>query len=456
MISPVTVNIILWAPVAVIFLVSALIFCISGYKKGLWHGLISLGITVVSAVISFFGSKLVAGMVAPGIVASVEASLPAGDAMVGIVKSLLPSLVQAVLAVAFFAGIFFVITLICKIVGNIVVKKAFSQLLNVEKPAFKWGGLGVRAVDAIVYTILFLLPLYGTIGAYAPTVQTVLGLAGGEETAIISEYLGVIAKHPMVALTGSSLFGDIYTGLMDTSGPSNQGGGTNVNVGEVVDAMDKAMSKFDAMQKAETPEEAKAATVELIKHLKDNVVEADWSYDIIQQTTTVLKDEIVNSMQGASAEEVKAVETVVGMLDMSKEEFQENGVVILDFVEFAIQNDTMENISSGNMAALQTEEFYEEAATFLNATDKTTDIKKYLLTETMTQVFNGDTETANKIMESYDDSAVATPEAQQQEIEALLAVTTATNQEELMAALGNIPTLDSKVIEDALKNLQQN
>ena len=452
MISPAMINVILWAPFVIVLVISALIFCIAGYKKGLWRALISLGITVVSAVISFFLSKIVAGIMATGIVATVEGMLPAGNPMIGIVKPLLPSLVQAVLAVAFFAGIFFIVTLIGKIIGNLVKRDA----LQVEHPGLKWGGLGVRVVDAIIYTVLLLLPLYGTLGTYAPTVQTVLSLAGGEETAIISEYLSAITGHPMVDMSSNSVVGGIYGGLMDSSGTTNPDGSANDNENEVVDAMDKTMVKFEALQNAESPEEMQEACLDLVQHLKENVVEADWSYDLINETTTVLKDEIVNSMQGASPEEIKQVETVVGMLDMTKEEFQENGVVMLEFVEYALTNNVMESLESGDMSALQNQEFVEEAATLLNATEKTTEIKKYLITETVSAIFEGDKEVVDQIMGSYDDSAVTTPEAQQQEIQAWLEITTAENQEELVDALHNIPTLDNEVIDNILKNYGSN
>lgn len=451
MISPSVISIILWAPFVVVFLISALIFCIAGYKKGLWRALISLGITVVSAVISFFLSKLIAGIVAGGIVTTVLAMLPAEEVGVAIIKTLIPSLVQAILAVVFFAGIFFVVTLIGKIIGNVVKRDA----LVVDHPGLKWGGLGVRLADAILYTVLLLLPLYGTLGTFAPTVQTLLKF-GGEETAFLAEYLGAVTNHPMVGMSSNSVIGDVYGGLMDASGTTNPDGSTNVNVNEVVDAMDQTMVKFEALQSATTDEEFEDACLDLVTHLKENVVEADWSYDMIQETTTILKDEIVNSMADASPEEIKQVENVVGMLDMSKEEFQENGVVMLDFVEYALKNDVMDSLETGDMSALQTEEFYQEAATMLNATEKTTEIKKYLISETINSVFEGDAETANKIMESYDDSAVTTPEAQQQEIEAWLEITTAENQEELAEALLNIPTLDSDLINDALKNYGSN
>ncbi len=449
MISSEIISIILWVPFAVIFLFAALIFCLSGYKRGLWRALISLGITVVSAVISFFLSKFIAGIVTASVVNMVLGLLPTGNPLVSIAKTLLPSFVQAMLAVLFFSGIFFIVTLIGKIIGNVVKKDALRA--TDEQVGLKWGGLGVRVADAIIYSVLLMLPLYGTLGTYAPTVQTLLKL-GGEETSAYAGLLGAVADHPLVGATNNTIIGNVYDGLADGTGGPAVEGSVNVNVNEVVDAMDTTMVKFEAISSATNAEEKEAACLELVTHLKENVVDADWSYDVIKETTTVLKDEIVNSMEGAKPEDIKKVETVVGMLDMSKEEFQENSGVMLDFAEYALKNDVMTDLEKGDMTNLKTEEFYEEAATFLNATAQTSEIKKYLITETITEVFLGDAETANKVMNSYDDSAITTPEAQKQEIEALINISEAKNAEELKEALKNVPTLDNDALEEAFKN----
>ena len=67
------VNLALWAPFALIMLVIGIIFCINGYRKGLWRALLSLLATVVSAVVSVLVSPLIAKPV------SVSASGMIGD-----------------------------------------------------------------------------------------------------------------------------------------------------------------------------------------------------------------------------------------------------------------------------------------------------------------------------------------------------------------------------------------
>ncbi len=454
MISSSTISLILWLPFILVILVSGVIFCLSGYKKGLWRALISLGVTLVSAVISFFLSKLIAGVAAGGIVTGILSAMPAGDPATGILKTLLPSLIQGLLAVFIFAGVFFLITLIGKIAANVVKKDMF--VVSEEEKNLKWGGLGVRAADAIIFALLFLLPLYGTVGTYAPTLQAVFKL-GGEETAVYAELLAAATKHPLVALTTGTPIGGVYVGLSDTTGSGNKGDGSvNVNVAEVVGTVDKLMTKFDKFNNAQTEADKKAATLELIAELKNGVVDSKWGYQVINQATGVLKDQLVNSMTDATPEDIKAVETVVAMLDMTEEEFKANGGIMLDYAEYALSNDVMASLEGGDMSKLKNDTFYEETATFLNASTQTKEIKKYVLTETMTALCGGNTEAAGQIMESYDEAAVSTPEAQKQEIQALIELSTAESAEDAMKAIESIPSIDSEKLADVLKNLGGN
>lgn len=449
-ISPFMIQLILWIPFVVVLLISGAVFAYSGYKKGLWRALLSLGVTLVAALLSFGLSKLFAQILAAGVLAAVSEGFSATDPMVGILKTLLPSLLQALLAVFLFSGIFFLLTVGGKIAAIFVKKEDFP----VENEQQQWAGLGIRAVDAIIFTILLLLPLYGSLGTFSPTLQAAFRM-GGEETAVLAEYFGAISKHPLVGLSNGAVFGDVYHGLLHVSG-TNEDGSAKVNISEISKTMNTAMAKYDALQNASTAEEKEKACLELISHLKDNFVDADWGYDLIRGTTSILKDEVINSMEGVTKEEIKAIETVVSMLDMSKEEFQENGGVMLDFMEYAIQNDVMDNMSADKISNLCNETFYKETASFLNATPQTTEIKKYLLSTTLTQVLGGDTEAAEQIMESYDDSAITTSDAQQQEIEAWMKVTAADSKEEAKEALLGMPTLDETLIRQAMEQLGTN
>ena len=443
--SPVIISIILWVPFILVVLISGVIFGLSGFKRGIWRALVSFGVTIVSAIISFFLGKLMAGILAKGIIDAIITTLSSTPGVpVSLVSSLVGNMVHAIAAVFLFAGIFFVLTLILKLVANFVP----IAVLDVEDDGLKLAGLGVRLVDALVFSLLFLMPLYGTLGAYVPSVQPVMSMIG-EEDEELTVYLDSVTAHPLVTLSSNSILGGVYNQL---SKVKMSEGGTAVSFPEIIDVMNETVDKFDALSNAQG-EDADKACLDLIKHLKNNVVEADWSYGLIKEVTGTLKTEMVNSMGDASEEELAVIENVVGMLDMSEDEYQENGVVILDYVEYALANKVMDTLGSDNKEALKNEEFYKETAQFLNATKQTTEIKKYIVTEVVNGVCNGDTEAANKIMSNYDASAATAEEVQMQEVEALITISSAKTTDEVKEALKSIPGLDAEAIEDVFANI---
>ncbi len=438
----VIINIILWLPFVMVVFIAGLVFCISGYKKGLWRALISTGITLVSAIISFLLSKLIAGMISGGFVEMVNGMLPQDEPMIAAVMPLVRNAVQAFVAIILFSIVFFVLTFILKIIGNVVKRDS----LIVEDKKLKWAGLGVRVLDTVVYTVLLLIPLYGTLGAYMPTVQTVLEMTGNVDEEMLS-YLGAISNNPLITASNKGPINLVYNELSKV-----ETDGTAVSLPEVVGNLQVTMEKFNALSSVEG-EDYEEACLDLVVHLKENVIEEDWSYDIIQQTTGVLKEQVISGMEGADEASKQMVETAIEFLDMPKEEFQENGVVILDYVEYALSNNIMESLQSNQVEALKNEEFYTETATFLNATEQTVTLKEYFINQAVTQAVGGDTDAAKQIMDSYDASAVSTAEAQQKEIETLMSVAGATTKDEIKEALKNSPSFDAAVVEDVFNNL---
>ena len=57
--SPALISFLLFVPFLVVALITGIFFFINGYKKGLWHALISLGMTVLSAVLSVIIANLI-------------------------------------------------------------------------------------------------------------------------------------------------------------------------------------------------------------------------------------------------------------------------------------------------------------------------------------------------------------------------------------------------------------
>lgn len=443
--SPTIINIILWIPFILVVLIAGIIFCITGYRKGLWRSLISLGVTVVSALISILFAKIIAGILSKGIINSVLATMPTEDVSTTLVASLVGNMVQAFLAIGLFSVIFFILTIILKLVSNMIKSE---ELIATEK-GLKWGGLGVRALDAVIYSLLLLIPLYGTLGAYVPTAETMIKMSEEGQGALV--YLSAIAEHPLVAVSHGTPVAVVYNQLSKVK--SEEGGA--ISLPEVVGALEETMVKFEALSSA-TGENYDEVCLDLVKHLRENVIEAEWSYSLIKEVTTVFKNEIVNNMDGADSDDTEAVSKVFEMLDMSEEEYKDNGVIILEYVEYALENNLMESLEEGNAEVIKSEEFYEETAAFLNATEQTVGIKKYFMKEFITEAVGGDEVAAKQILDSYNDSAVTDETMQKKEIEALIELVAASTPEEAKEALSKVPSLNSEIVEQVLRNLQMN
>lgn len=434
--TPATISVILWVPFVVVLLLAAVKFCLKGYDTGIWHSLISLGATLVSALISFFVSKLLAGVLAKSLVPTIMETLldptTENGAVSGIVNLFLPNMVQAFLAIFLFGFIFFIMTIIVKVVAK---KCSKSPDLNVEQKGLKWAGVGIRAVDAIIYTFLFFIPIYGTLGAYAPAVQTVISMTG-EADEIVMAYLDAIAGHPLVAASNNTPIGAVYDELAKVENENN----VSISIPEIVGTVEETVEKIQALSTA-TEENMDEAYLEIVTHLRDNVIDSDWGYEVMKEV-----------MKSAATELDGEGEVILdSFMELSEEEYKESGIALLNLAEYALKN----NVRDGNIAALQTTEFYELAAESLNASDMTVKVKEYLISEMIATANGVDSTAADKLLASYDDSVLKdNADLQKQEIEALMNLTTAESVDDVKAALKKVPTLDKNVIDEVFSNIK--
>ena len=161
-------SIALWIPFGIVFLISAILFCRTGYKRGLWRSLISLGATAVSASVSLLLAGLMAQPIAGALIAALEQRRALGE--LEAFRPLLAGVVKSLLALIIFSVLLFITAIIAKVLADKYLKKYCMT----DRKELRWGGLGVRLIDALLYTQLLLLPLYGTIAAYFPAVNTVM------------------------------------------------------------------------------------------------------------------------------------------------------------------------------------------------------------------------------------------------------------------------------------------
>ncbi len=210
------VNLALWAPFALFMLIIGIIFCINGYRKGLWRALLSLLATVVSAVISVFVSPLIAKPVSVPLLGMVgdlglfgDKKLPAS--LTEMINELIRGVAQGVAALVIFGIVFFVLTIILKVISAKVKKNA----LVTEEKGLKFAGLGIRLLDTILYVLIALMPLYGTMSAYVPVASAVMNssfieIEGADE---LSEPIATVQHHLLVKAEGILPFSSAYNSL---------------------------------------------------------------------------------------------------------------------------------------------------------------------------------------------------------------------------------------------------
>ena len=106
------INLVLWIPFALVFVISGILFLIAGYRRGVLNALVSMGGTIAAAAVSLGIGKLVAIPLAP----VVMKLLPDMDA--GATGAALPGLAEGaaamVVAMVLFMVLMLILTPVCK------------------------------------------------------------------------------------------------------------------------------------------------------------------------------------------------------------------------------------------------------------------------------------------------------------------------------------------------------
>ncbi len=331
----VIINLVLWAVFGLVVLISGLIFCITGYRQGLWQALISLTATAVSAVLSI----VLANLIARPLGQTLYQALSMGDG------DLLTALfAQGAIKILLALGIFCLLLLIFTITLKLVSKKLFHTP-NVKKWQ-KFAGLGVRLVDTLLFSLLFLLPLYGTLAAYAPSAQSLMHLAQTKDARAMAA-IECVADHPAVQLSGSAPISAAYKSLssMDTENGS-------INPAAAAQSLAGTMTRLEKIADRMESGQLEAEEVrELLQYLRQDVLKQDWCYEAYQSGLDMLEESL-------QAEEDPEAWQILALMRMNKADFQTNMGAILSFMEAFLDEDILNKLMAqeGSVASI----FYEK------------------------------------------------------------------------------------------------
>ena len=361
--STLLLGILLWIPFLLVFITALVMFLLSGYKRGFWRSLISLGVTAVSAGLSLLVSKLVAGAVA-GLVMPL---IPLEDLDLPLSGEFAANLLQGLIGVTISLMIFSSLLLLFCIIGKTLSNHLGDDKMMPKNTGMKWAGLGIRLVDAVVFSLLLVLPLYGTLATYTPVVNTVIGITG-EDLREIQEPLAAIEEHPVVAASKDGPMGMVYDGLADA-----QVGEGNLDIAGMADSVAGLMKRVEALEDVSKGEELDK-TLELIDYLRTDVVNESWCYDLlIKQFLPELRKQQLTDVSG---EERILVEWLLDLCDMSQKDFRKNANAILDFSEYVLENGLQE---ADMEEVLEDEAFLRELGKLINASEQAVELKNMLI-----------------------------------------------------------------------------
>ena len=402
----------LWVPFALVVSISGAIFMVTGFKRGLWRALIGLGATVVSSLLSLLFARLLSGVVAQGLVPMVlklVQQLLDVSAIPQQVMPLVQGAVQVVLALAFYVTIFFSLTIILRAIGGSVCGEKLRPKATWQKVL----GMFTGAFCALVYTLLLLLPLYGTMGAYVPAAQALVKLAEQEEQSQTQKALQTITDHPVVQMSGSGPAKLLYEQLSQME--LTEG---SVNVAQMAQAMTDSLDAVQGFMEAESVEDRLEKAEELIDVLRFQVVQQPWFHTMSQEVITQARAALP---QQDSPEKQILVE-LLDIVDCPQEDFAKNCSAILDFMAYVLDQDIMAIAEAEDEQALYDTGIIAKAGALANVTDEAVQVKRVLLRMSVAALLDKDLEKADAFLDRYQVGAITDPQAQEQEAEAILAM----------------------------------
>ena len=359
-------NGLLYVPFISVLLFACILFLRTGYKKGLYRSLLSMGATVASAVLSVLLAGVFSKFISSPLANAMASMEVEGSGLDNVTMvMLIEGVISVVVALTLFSVFFFVFTIVFKIIAN----KYQHEMLNKEVKNDKWFGLGVRGADALIYTFLLVLPLYGTISNYVPVLSA---LSPQDEE--VSAYIDVIASHPL-----TKIYDVAPTNLVYKSLSTARVGDMKVDVVETVDSVNELYSMF---MKLEATDDASKGQVigEIADYIDKDVINQKWFYDLAVSSVSELKNQV--STLELNPKEKQVVEDFFNVCNVSHSEFKESGKAVIDFVKTAV------DIAYGPNADKTPEdnpEFIKSFGKLLNSTPKVIELKnvayKYFMYE---------------------------------------------------------------------------
>lgn len=403
----------LWIPFAFMLLISGLIFALRGWKKGLPRTVLYLISTVLAAIVALLMSRLVSKFASPPLVDLImkEMTIPEGMGS-GLAISLIEGMIRAVVSMLLFPFFLFLFNILIRLIATHI------RIPFLDLPKYKMPGvaLAVGLFTAVLYSILMMLPLYGTIGAYVPTIRSVLEMTGEEVDEETNKILRELGDHAMVKVAYSGPAAALYDEL--TALPLGE---ASIKLPDVTRSMKRLAESFKELEECE-PGDEESELLDFAYTFRREVVRQPWCYDVCMGVVTELRKEVEQEieMDYMTDEEVEFLEDMLDTLECPEDVFVENLDAFTDLTILMLEEDGIELIDNGDISELRKTGILEETGRLFNSNDEGVALKKMLMTVILSDAVGGDFETAMEILEEADIEELDDERDQLKEAEAIL------------------------------------
>ena len=362
------INIALYIPFFILFLIFGIAFCVTGYKNGVWRSLTSLIATVCALLISIGLGKLL-GQVVSGPLSSFIFGILSRNAedVPALVESGINIFLQLLLTLLFYGLILIISAPIMKSLGKRLPWQRLQEAPGAQV-AHRFAGLGIRMIDAFVLILALLLPLYGGLAHTMPSASLFVGIAEADSPAL-AQVLHTVESHPTVKVYTNGPAASACSELTDLSVS-----GQSLDMTAIASGAEGILSRFMAFDEADGPERF-AALEELVRYLREEVINEPWSYSLI----CIVREELQKSGDPMAIEFAE-------LLVLSEEEFLANANVLLDFVDYALSNGFITFYKSSDYESLPPE-FYEKLGSLINYSEQAIVLKKWILADSARELF---------------------------------------------------------------------
>ena len=132
---------------------------------------------LIGRCIIFLLSILLAGLlsylIAPAIAGAIPVNALSPDPLTGhVIAALAGVAIRSALSMVLYGLFMLIFTIVLR---SVSAKVQPDKLITTEKP-MRWLGLGVGLLSAVIFTLLWLSPLYGSFAAFSPVAANIMAI----------------------------------------------------------------------------------------------------------------------------------------------------------------------------------------------------------------------------------------------------------------------------------------